>query len=259
MARTISIVRFGVGCFSLWLGFASSADAAVISIYREIETVDALVELTTFAGGAVYMDHRTATDSLLRDATAPNLGVGASPEGFGADFPDYLGDFGLGSNASVGRTYGGLEINNASGYGDCGTAGCSIGSARTDIDLTFRSIGETTIRTNLYPAGGTVDAMLVDLTERTLVYSFQGVRRYQATEFDLSDHHMYRWVASGLALSPPAGDPYGDFSVSFFNRGTGDAVDFAPAPVPEPTTLGLFAVGAYGVLRRRRSGAGAGQ
>jgi hypothetical protein len=95
----------------------------------------------------------------------------------------------------------------------------------------------------------------MDLTTQTLVYQNPHTRYGEEFQFDFGNHHLYRWVASGLALSPPAGDPYADYRMYFYDRVTGEDAELASAPVPEPTSIALFASGVAASLlggRRRR-------
>ncbi|MBP7568873.1 MAG: PEP-CTERM sorting domain-containing protein [Acidobacteria bacterium] len=98
-----------------------------------------------------------------------------------------------------------------------------------------------------------MDALLIDLSTETVLHHVT-TTGYQPSSFgvDLLDGHLYRWIASGVSLSPPAGDPCAHFSFRFYDTLTGAGADFAA--VPEPSALVLFGSGiAAWILRRRAS------
>jgi hypothetical protein len=246
------VMRYApAGAIVAWLASASPADASVIWLYKEVETLSASVSVTG-PDGVTHVDSHEATGALWSDPLVSSLSTGASPSTLGLPPEYYDGMIGLGSSAGVTETGSSLWFSSASGYGECNDLACTAGVASAGVDLTFRAGEQSAMQARYYPIGGTVDAMLADLTTGTILHQVHVTDSWSINPFvyEFTGNHLYRFVASGEALSPPAGDPYADFGIHFYDRVTLEDADIAP--VPEPISLVLVGTGVAGMIIRRK-------
>lgn len=235
----------------VFLVSASTADAAVIWLYKEIETLSASVSVTG-PDGVTHVNSQEVTGSLWSDPLASSAGADADPSALALPAEYYDGMMGLGSSARVDEAGSSLWFSSATGYGECNDLACTAGTATASVDLTFRPDEQSALRARYLPVGGSVDAMLADLTTGAIVHQVHVTDSwsYDPFVYEFTDNHLYRFVAAGSAMSPPAGDPYADFGIHFYDRVTFEDADIAP--VPEPLSLVLVGTGIAGMAARKR-------
>lgn len=245
------VMRHAPAFVAAFLLGASSADAAVIWLYKEIETLSASVSVTG-PDGVTHVDSHQVTGSVWTDPLVTSASTSADPSVLGLPSEYYDGMIGLGSSAAATESGSSLWLSSATGYGECNDLACTEGFSQASVDLTFRPGEQAALRARYYPIGGTVDAMLADLTTGTILHQVHvtDAWSFDPFVFEFTDNHLYRFVASGEALSPPAGDPYADFGIHFYDRVTFEDADIAP--VPEPISLVLVGTGLAGMVARRR-------
>jgi hypothetical protein len=246
IVRHLSACIIGLGLLS------SSADAAVIWLYKEIETVSASVTVTG-PDGVTRTDSHQSSGAVWSDPLVSQIAVNADPDTLSLPSAYYEGMIGLGSSAAVEESGASLSFSSATGYGECNDLACTTGATRADVDMTFRPGDQAAFRASYYPTGGTVDAVLADLTTGTIIHQAHATSLTWPSNgftFEFPNNHLYRYVAAGVSLSPPAGDPYADFGIRFYDRVTSDDADIAP--VPEPMSIVLVGTGLAGMIARRR-------
>ncbi|MBP7568874.1 MAG: hypothetical protein KBA95_02325 [Acidobacteria bacterium] len=114
---------------------ASPAGATTIWLCREVAAVSAAVSLTGTAGDT-YASSQTVFGALLGDPALSRLDAVAD---FSAnDTPDGYLDLGLGSGASIREGQGIIEVNAATGYGECTSLACGEGSAPSTSRFALR-------------------------------------------------------------------------------------------------------------------------
>ena len=114
--------------------FSSSADASVIWLYKEVETVTSTASLTV--GGTTYVNSQQASGAVLLNPLVTELATGADLRGI--DIPPGNTEISaVGSGAVVRQTAGGLEFSASTGYGECNDWACSAGTALGSMDLIF--------------------------------------------------------------------------------------------------------------------------
>ncbi len=233
--------------------FGSTADASVITIYKEVETITAAISVTG-ADGVTHSSSQTANGALLAGSSPLGLSV-VSRLGDMDLPPGYLDNEYLAASAWVSRIGGNLDGFVVAENFDCEIA-CR-GSARADVDFIFRPQDNAGIQARFNLRGGVAGAVLVDLTTSTVLHRSPTSRFDARIDFDFPNtQHLYRFAAFALTELPPGGDPEIDFSVRFRDSITDlDATVVSP-PVPEPASLLLLSAGAavLAVRRRRKEG-----